>query len=311
MQELNNIKISIIVPIYKYHDYFEDCLESLVNQKTNYRYEILLESFGSDEKIIEIIQRYEREFPSLISSTIHKVNYGVSVSRNDGIYKARGEYICFVDNDDNISDDFIEYLVNKTKKYPNAEMISYGYYSNTLLKILTPFKSFYHGEGKKVLKHFFNKINLKYQVYCWLRVYKTDFLKNNKILFPSDLNIYEDWPFFAMAFYKAKEVKFFSKQVYHYIHRKGSAIHRRRDSLFYNLNAIKHVRDYLYKEDEKFASTIFKKISKEMKLHMLLVSYQSKELYHMTTKELYKEAKLKLKDIYKGKEMDYGPKKIS
>lgn len=308
---MNKIKLSIIVPIYKYHDCFENCLKSLVNLKSQYRYEILLECFGSDQKIIDIVNKYEKEYPELIHLTIHETNYGVSLSRNDGILKARGEYICFVDNDDIVDKNYLTFIFKKIDKYPDVDILSFGYYSHKITKHMQPFRTSFKGDGKKVLKYFFNHLNFKFQVYCWLRIYKTDFIRNNNIWFTSEINIYEDWPFFAKSFYYAKKVKFFRKQLYYYVQRKGSAVHKTRDSLYYNLKAIEIIRKHLYSVDKEYADSIFKNISKQMKLHMLLVSYQSKDLYNKTTKDLYKEAKIKLKDVYDGKEIDYGPKKIS
>lgn len=309
--QTNEIKISVIVPVYKEHDRFIACLESLKNQKTDFRYEILLECFGSDESMIQIAKDYERENPNLFFVYSYEKNLGIASSRNAGILQARGEYVTFVDSDDEIKENFLSFLMKEAKKHPKAEMLSTSYYLYGALKWLEPFRSHYHGEGKKVLYRFFNHLNLKYQVYCWARAYKTEFLRTNQIRFCSDMKIYEDWPFFAEVLYHAKEVRFYRKQLYHYVQRKGSAVHQKRDALYYNLKAIEHIRNDLYQKDRTFAEKVFGKVSLQMKMHMLMTSYISKELYGCSTRSLYQKAKKNLASIYQGEKMKYGPKKIS
>lgn len=308
--ENNVITVSLIVPVYKEHGYFEDCIRSLISQKVTFRYEILLECFGSDSSMIELARKYEKEYPSLIYVYQHERNYGISASRNAGILQARGTYVSFVDSDDILDENFLSFMIGKARKYPNAEMISSSYYLYPRWKWLEPFRTRYHGEGRKVIYRFFNHLNMKYQVYCWARIYKRDFLKENRIAFFSDMEIYEDWPFFMEVLYHAKEVRFFRKQLYHYVQRKGSAVHRKRDALYYNLKAIKHIRDYLIEKDKEFATKVFHKISLQMKAHMMLVSYISKELYRQSFLSLYKESKKMLKNVYDGKELENGPQKI-
>lgn len=311
MNENNEIRISVIVPVYTYHDCFETSLNSILAQKCDFRYEVLLECFGSDPKMMEIIRKYEKLYPERLFVSFCEQNYGVSASRNAGILQARGTYVTFVDNDDILNPSFLAFLGKKAEKYPSADMLSVSYFTHPHFRKLQGFRTNYHGEGKKVLFRFFNHVNLRYQVYCWARLYRKSFLDTHGIHFLSDMTIYEDWPFFAMVLYHAKEVKFFSKQLYHYVQRKGSAVHRKRDSLFYNLLAIKHIRDYLFEKDKEFAKKVFGRISRQMKIHMLIDSFVSKELYQMSVRELYSQAKKKLEDVYLGKELDYGPKKIS
>ena len=309
--ENNEVKVSIIVPIYKEHDCFIPCMESLINQKADFRYEIILECFGSDETMIHVAEEYERKYPSLVFCYFHKTNYGISASRNAGILQARGRYVTFVDSDDVLNRNFLSFMMKKAEKNPKADMLSSSYYLYPLLKWLEPFRCHYHGEGKKIIYRFFRHLNLKYQVYCWARVYRTDFLKENHIAFLSDMEIYEDWPFFMQVLYHAKEVRFYRKQLYHYVQREGSAVHRKRDSLYYNLRAIYHIRNDLYSKDSSFAGRVFGKVSLQMKGHMLLVSYESKDLYGESTLSLYRKAKDMLKEAYDGKEPLDGPKKIS
>ena len=90
-------KISIIVPIYNCEKYLKRCLESIINQTYN-NLEIILLNDGSSDNSLKIIKEYKKKDNRII--VIDKKNTGVSDTRNIGIQKASGKYICFCDSDD-------------------------------------------------------------------------------------------------------------------------------------------------------------------------------------------------------------------
>lgn len=102
-----NPKVSIIVPIYNVEKYLKRCINSILNQ-TLKEFELILVNDGSTDKSKEICDEYKDERIKVI----HKINEGVSSARNKGIDIAKGDYICFIDPDDYIDKDAIEYLYN-------------------------------------------------------------------------------------------------------------------------------------------------------------------------------------------------------
>ena len=99
--------ISIIVAVYNGENYLNQCIESIVNQ-TYKELEIIIVDDGSNDSSYNIIKKYgERDDRIKI---IHQLNGGVSRARNAALDVAKGEYIAFIDQDDYISKEYIEYL---------------------------------------------------------------------------------------------------------------------------------------------------------------------------------------------------------
>ena len=114
------IKISVIVPVYNVENYLRKCLYSLVNQ-TLQEIEILVVNDGSTDHSQEIIDEFQRNFPSKIKA-FKKENGGLSDARNFGIAQAKGEYFGFVDSDDEVSPGMFEEMYLLAKKH-EAEMV--------------------------------------------------------------------------------------------------------------------------------------------------------------------------------------------
>ncbi len=103
-------KISIIVPIYNVAEYLPRCIECLIGQ-TYRNVEIILVDDCSPDLSPSICNKYAAEDDRIV--VIHrKVNGGLSAARNSGLDVATGEYIAFVDSDDYVELDFIEYMYN-------------------------------------------------------------------------------------------------------------------------------------------------------------------------------------------------------
>ena len=99
--------ISVIVPVYKAEQFIHECIDSIL-QQTHHNLEILLVDDGSPDNCPNICDDYAR-LDSRIK-VIHKENGGLSDARNAGIEVATGEYIAFIDSDDWIKEDMLEYL---------------------------------------------------------------------------------------------------------------------------------------------------------------------------------------------------------
>ena len=117
------VDISVIVPIYNMEKKLKRCLDSLVNQ-TFKNIEIILINDGSTDKSEKIIEEYSKKYKNI--KVISRKNKGISYSRNEGIKKATGKYLAFVDSDDYINLDMYEKLYNKIEK-ENADIVICNY----------------------------------------------------------------------------------------------------------------------------------------------------------------------------------------
>ena len=119
---MNETLISIVVPIYNVEKYLKKCLDSIINQ-TYKNIEIILINDGSTDNSGKICDNYKENYDNVV--VIHNKNRGVSVSRNIGIDKAKGNYITFIDADDYIEPDMIEKLYLACKEN-NAQISCCG-----------------------------------------------------------------------------------------------------------------------------------------------------------------------------------------
>ena len=107
------IKYSFVVPVYNTSKYLKKCLDSLVKQ-TFKDFEVIIVNDGSTDKSKDIILKYESKYGSIIE--INHDNQGLSMARNNGVKKASGKYIIFIDSDDYVLDHFVETLVRNIEK---------------------------------------------------------------------------------------------------------------------------------------------------------------------------------------------------
>lgn len=104
-----NELISVIVPIYKVEKYIHRCINSILYQ-TYSNLEIILVDDGSPDHCGEICDEFAKHDDRI--KVYHKVNGGLSDARNYGVVRSSGKYIAFVDSDDYIAPNYIEYLYN-------------------------------------------------------------------------------------------------------------------------------------------------------------------------------------------------------
>ena len=122
--EENNIKVSIVVPVYNLEDYLPRCLDALVNQ-TLEDIEILCVDDGSTDSAPQIIEDYKKRYPNKVK-TFHKENGGEWSSRTYGLKQAIGEYVGFIDSDDVPEVTWAEKLYNAAKEN-DADIAFCGY----------------------------------------------------------------------------------------------------------------------------------------------------------------------------------------
>ncbi len=116
--------ISVVVPVYNVEQYIERCLKSIVSQSYT-KLEIILVDDGSTDNSGKIADDFSKLDKRII--VFHKKNGGLSDARNYGIERSSGKYITFVDSDDFISPDCIEYLYDLVLGY-NAQISICGMY---------------------------------------------------------------------------------------------------------------------------------------------------------------------------------------
>ena len=124
------MKISVIIPTYKPQDYLWECLDSLVEQTLPKKdFEVILVLNGCTEPYKSLIERYIAEkMQGMNVNFIHTEVGGVSNARNLALDQAKGDFITFLDDDDYVSDSYLQRLYEKSSI--NTVVLSNAYAFN-------------------------------------------------------------------------------------------------------------------------------------------------------------------------------------
>lgn len=192
------MKISVIVPAYNCENLISETLDCLINQ-TLKDIQIIIVNDGSTDGTADVIERYAKKDSRILS--VYQENAGVSAARNNGIDRAQGEYLLFLDSDDLLSNNALEVLVKKLDS-TNADIAicrvkRFGYGGEEFNPIVDAFT-------KEDSLDCYDK-RLLWNFLVSNKCYRTEFLRRNGIKFPS-LRYSEDGVFFMSAVYRFPKI---------------------------------------------------------------------------------------------------------
>lgn len=200
------MKLSIIIPYYKTLDLTKKLLSKL-NKQINNREDIeiiLIDDGSNGEELIPCVDIYVKL----------KNNKGVSGARNIGLKIAKGEYICFIDSDDDITDNYINKIIQQIETKP-FDLCWLSWNSPLGQAIVTSTE--------------------QPNIAIWGRIFNSNIVKN--ITFDESYNVHEEFDFWKEIFKnKNLVINFISEIIYNYSIREGSLIRR------YNSNEIEERR---------------------------------------------------------------------
>lgn len=97
---MNDVKLSIVLISYKQEKYIRTAIDSILNQKVNFKYELLLADDCSPDNTMNILKEYKKKYPNIIKILERKKNLGASNNLLDACFKTKGEYITILEGDD-------------------------------------------------------------------------------------------------------------------------------------------------------------------------------------------------------------------
>jgi len=174
--------ISIVIPVYNNTKYLKACLDSIVNQ-TYGDFECLIVDDGSTA---EAASYYDSICPDGRFKIYHKLNGGVSSARNYGLDRIKGEFLCFVDSDDIVDNQYLEKLHDYILKY-DADMVQCGLsrFCTTPSNDCGQVHNSYVLSGEDAFKEIGGT--------CWNKMFKSSKIGNNR--FDESCDMFEDIKF--------------------------------------------------------------------------------------------------------------------
>ena len=231
-----NVLLSLILPVYNVEAYLQECVDSILEQITD-ECEVILVDDGSKDSSGEICRRYAEENAGV--RLVQQENGGLSAARNAGLAIASGKYVTFVDSDD--------------KLFPNciSTVLDWAKSENTDLCFLRASKLFPDGRlndlGENIIRSGLYKQNRekavqhlasrpKYPGSAWAKLYRRQFLLDNKFHFPYDRRYSEDLGFMCDCILSARSFDALEIPFYQYRQsRQGSITHKATSKNFYDI----------------------------------------------------------------------------
>lgn len=224
------MKVSVIVPIYNVAKFLDRSICSIINQRYQ-NIEIILVNDGSTDESLEICKAYEIKDSRII--IIDKANGGLSSARNIGICKSTGDFLLFIDPDDEIDSDMIFDMLYRTEqntakiniigsniKQYNCDNTNYIEVKNNL-----PYNRVLNvNEIRKYLLKSYYDDTLGIISSACTKLYNTKFIRQNSLYFDETLKRSEDYWFNFHCLVLAEKVFFVNKAYYNYYSNSGSMI---------------------------------------------------------------------------------------
>lgn len=211
-------KISVIVPVYNIEGYIERCLKSI--QKQTYpRFEVIIIDDGSTDNSLLLCQKFAKKYRNF--RVISQKNQGLSAARNAGIKQATGDFLAFVDGDDEILPNFLADLMTAAEA-TDAEIAICGFFEvypkNTRIVNIKSRQSMTVKTGREAVKDLliFQK---NIEIVTWNKLYKKEIF--NKVQFPVG-KICEDNLTTYKLLARAKKVVYLDLALYRYFRRNNS-----------------------------------------------------------------------------------------
>lgn len=206
---------SVIIPVYNVEPYLEQCIDSILRQRFK-DFELILINDGSTDGSPDICKKLAKE--DIRIKYFSKENEGVSKTRNLGINIATGKYLCFIDSDDFLEEDFLINLYNHAQDnsdmiVSNWKILNDGNLVDSHLNFPEDFN-----QTHTIHKEHFRIINRI--VYIWSSAYKNAIIKSHELKFDEKMDYCEDVLFFISYFDKCHTISFSNN--HSYIHRSSN-----------------------------------------------------------------------------------------
>ena len=214
------ITISIIIPAYNAEQYFDRCFASIYNNNLSEdKFEVIVINDGSKDRTAEILRTLREKHINM--TFVNKENEGVSVARNIGIEMAKGQYVMFLDVDDELVKGALPNVVSYLDEHKPIDMLVTRQLKNngtiewqTKAPSLEEHKIY---DGIKAYRNHYVRTNAGGGI-C-----RREFLREHNIAFPVGVKNAEDTIFFGLLQVYAQSIVYLDLPLYRIYEVEGSA----------------------------------------------------------------------------------------
>ena len=287
---MDEIKVSVIVPIYEVERYIERCARSLFEQTMLSGIEFIFVDDCTPDHSIEILHNTLKEYPereAQVTILAHSANKGLVATRKTGVRAAHGEYICHCDSDDWVEPDMYRLMYDEAKR-TDSDIVVCNYITE------------YKNSSEMVIQNF-NPVKrnqlidlLEWRLHCmvWQRMFRRAFYEIFGMDTP-DVNRGEDFPVSFLAHAMSSKVSYISLPLYHYNRTNPGAITARTSERDYDdaIESWNYLRTFIYSqpEDKAIISALNRELSR---VRNKILRYE--EIYDIKRwRSLWPELKLK------------------
>lgn len=210
--------ISVITPVYNEEEYLSACIESVLQQKYS-DFELLLIDDGSTDSSPEICEKYKLKDKRI--KVFYQENKGVSCARNTGLQNAKGEWITFLDSDDELLPGFLSGMVSDILNNQDVDAI----YQNAIHRTKSGDESLYAIRDELLTVR---DLYLKYAVstlgYAHSKFYRAYTIRNHQLQFDTNIFFAEDCLFMVKYLTVSKNIFLSNRMNYIYYDRVDSLV---------------------------------------------------------------------------------------
>ena len=219
------MRLSVIVPVYNMaaEGKLNFCMDSLVNQTID-DYEIIAVDDASTDNSLEILREYERRYPEKVRVITYPVNRRQGGAKNEGLKRACGEWIGFIDSDDWVTADYYEKLLARAEE-TGADLVGcdYNLVTEHTFKVGKVVQNNTADQTGKLNQKKHKKLVIRPGSMV-VKIYKTSIIRQNELSFPEGI-FYEDncaSSLWSLCFTRFERVE---EPLYYYYQHDTSTVH--------------------------------------------------------------------------------------
>ncbi len=244
--EKTNVRFSIIVPVYNVEKELPRCIDSVLNQDYE-SYEIIIIDDGSTDSSARICDQFQRLNSKV--KVVHKENGGLSSARNEGVKRAVGDYLVFLDSDDYLEKCFLSSL-SETIDYHSVDIIAIDKKVEKGGKIKRKsIKNIQSDRNYNITEFLISTMkSTSFNAEATSNVFRLSFWKEHDFRFKENI-FHEDMEISLRLFLSADSICYCPRAIYHTVARQGSIMSDRSNAQKRQKDLIMILTDWIEQAD--------------------------------------------------------------